>query len=211
MISEKERAILRSPDRARIHEAIDAIRHLGYLTPRERTALLTYTTVVIQKSQVMDANQEREDKESHASVRTPKVTAIEDDGDEAEDVVIAELTEEQIAPGKPGQHVAGTVWYNNGKTNCRLPPNELPPLGFVPGRIVTWDGLRCFTNGAETIRLRLGQPIPKGFKPGVHHQKPPSHLGHKHYTDGQRTISLGPDDPIPEGFKLGTAKRKETA
>lgn len=186
MTSERERAILNSPDRARIHAAIDAIRFLGYLTPQERTALFTYTTVIIQTSQVMDANQEGEEKE-RTTLKVPNTQP-----------------RVQKKKQKVGQHVGGTVWYNDGQTNCRLPPDAIPPLGFVRGRIVTWNGLKCYTNGTETIKLKPADPIPEGFRPGVHSSmRPPSHLGRKSYTDGNKTIRLKPGDPIPQGFKPG--------
>ena len=236
VMNERERTILTSPDRARIHAAIDAIRFLEYLTQQERTALLTYTTVVIQSSQVLDANRDKAE-EAERNTRLRKANEIADGGDDEELAMLLDDAQERQQFESQAERIAkrtiekrnkelekqanrkaqgykkplpptqlGHRHYTDGTRMISLGPNQPIPHGFRLGS--TNLGRKSYTDGRRTIKLGPNDRIPPGFAPGRHFQcRPPSQLGRKHYTDGQQTITLGPNEPIPQGFRPGQTKR----
>mgnify|MGYP003611137745 FL=1 len=71
-----------------------------------------------------------------------------------------------------------TIWINNSKINIRLEKYKEIPVGFVKGRIISWDnkikgdkasgfGSRWITNGIDNIKIYPEDPkrnfIPDGY------------------------------------------------
>jgi hypothetical protein len=60
-----------------------------------------------------------------------------------------------------------TKWYNNGISSIRLHISEIPPEGFVAGRLNNnMCGKKYYNNGVELIALLPNEEIPEGFKLG---------------------------------------------
>lgn len=59
-------------------------------------------------------------------------------------------------------------------------------------------GVICFNNGVKNIKLKAGEPVPAGFKPGMIKK-----IKNIWATDGKNNLRLREGDPIPAGFKRG--------
>lgn len=118
----------------------------------------------------------------------------------------------------------GKKYYNDGIHEKRIEDYEIPPAGWVPGRVcssATTTNCIWINNGVKAKFIPNTETIPDGWKKG----RLKSHLNPKaqsatmkakhfhHYTDGIHEIHVEEDCPPPDGYVRGrppmTADQKE--
>lgn len=136
-----------------------------------------------------------------------------------------------------------TEWYNDGTTGIRVHPGDPIPEGFVSGQIyrgdraasqakgkhVRWHvnrgiiakdcehcaelSLRWANDGITEAEFSIGDPLPKGWKPGLIVRKAKARTNNSMtwITDGVLNQMITADASIPDGWKIGMTKDRAAA
>jgi hypothetical protein len=164
---------IKHPDRKHVHEAIQKVKHLGYLLPIERYTLIQNIIQVVKASNYIDGD-------GSDDLALIKAVFIE-----------VQETEEAADTVKSFQGHKST-WINNGTKSRQIAMGSEIPDGWKLGRIMTprmvehlkritaaaaiinrnslgnAHGSRWYTNGDLNIQVRPGVTPPPGFILGRH-------------------------------------------
>lgn len=116
-----------------------------------------------------------------------------------------------IKGGKPST-TKGKIKYHNPLTNevKVYGKDEIPPNGWVKGGIKgahsygpRKNQTKVYHNGERKIYLKIGDPVPEGFSPGVHYEGTTKNRVAYHDPVTKDKVYLKQGDPIPEGWIKG--------
>jgi hypothetical protein len=145
-----------SPDRKYIHEAIEHVAELGYLTLPERRVLLRNTIKILRQSQNID-NQPLPLDEQAALRASPKLITSKEHS-------IAGQIGVAIGSRKLSRKFARKAEYVSPRPVGR--PRKLNPATPKPVKKHWWN------NGKENRQFPIKGPIPAGWKQGrTYHQR----------------------------------------
>ena len=114
----------------------------------------------------------------------------------------------------------GSFWVNNGIENRLMRPDDMPPVGFVRGRLMkrqmSTKNRRYVTNGEENRMISVNEKLPKGFRLGQTKSNPWTpklkkqvgkkmigiKAGYRWIARGDRQRQLPKDKPLPNGWRF---------
>jgi hypothetical protein len=172
LVTEKEKAILSSPDRVRVHEQITAVRELGYLVTVERETLLAYAYAVIEASERADKaaseseeNRRQKDLAREADVNEALDAEIEDE-EQGREITLAERRQEyelKKQRREAAHHAARLkrIQEKGERIETNRPKN--PDRGYRGEFAI---GSTWYTDGATSVRVKNGELPPTGFVKG---------------------------------------------